>query len=337
GGYIDAQYRFERENGVTDEATFVLERFNVFTFTPVSDRVRVASELEIEEGGEEIKLELATVDFEAHPSLNLRAGMILSPLGKFNLAHDSPANDLTDRPLVSVELLGVTLSEPGMGVYGSLYPLRTMRVTYEAYAVNGFHDGVIEGVPEGTRVAAGKGNFEDNNANPAFVGRIAANPVRALEIGASAHTGIYNSHTVEGLAIDDKRRMTIYAADWDARVGSVELIGEYARVQVETPVEFGGLLQEDQQGFYVQLNGHFLAGVFPALPQSRFTGVARFDWVDFDANGDGDDHRRITLGINFRPVEDTVFKLDWQRDHARDPFLNPSESASILFSAASYF
>ena len=34
----------------------------MFTYTPVGDRVRVALELEIEEGGQEIKLELAIIE-----------------------------------------------------------------------------------------------------------------------------------------------------------------------------------------------------------------------------------------------------------------------------------
>jgi hypothetical protein len=47
--------------------------------------------------GEEITLETAILDFEIHELLTLRAGVILSPLGRFNLAHDSPANDLVER------------------------------------------------------------------------------------------------------------------------------------------------------------------------------------------------------------------------------------------------
>ena len=93
----------------------------------------MASEIEIEEGGEEIKLEIAALDFEIHPALTFRGGVILSPLGRFNLAHDSPANDLTDRPLVSTEITGTALSEAGMGFYGALYPSANARIAYERY------------------------------------------------------------------------------------------------------------------------------------------------------------------------------------------------------------
>ena len=105
GGYAEAHFRFEREEGITEELTFVPKRFNLFFHAAVSDRFRMASELEFEEGTEEILLELAILDFEVHPALTFRAGMLLTPLGKFNLAHDSPANRMTDRPLVSTQII----------------------------------------------------------------------------------------------------------------------------------------------------------------------------------------------------------------------------------------
>ena len=61
----------------------------------------------------------------------LRGGMLLSPLGRFNLSHDSPLNEFTDRPLVSTEILGVALSEPGFGALGPFGLSTTGRITYE--------------------------------------------------------------------------------------------------------------------------------------------------------------------------------------------------------------
>ena len=33
---------------------------------------------------------MAILDYELQPAVTFRGGMILTPLGKFNLAHDSP-------------------------------------------------------------------------------------------------------------------------------------------------------------------------------------------------------------------------------------------------------
>ena len=44
----------------------------------------------------EVKLEYAVMDFRLRDGLNFRGGVVLSPLGRFNLLHDSPLNDLTE-------------------------------------------------------------------------------------------------------------------------------------------------------------------------------------------------------------------------------------------------
>ena len=336
GGYAEAHFRWEREDGITDELTFDARRFNLFTYTPVSDRVRVATELEFEEGGEEIKVEIAIIDFEIHPALTFRSGIILSPLGRFNLSHDSPSNELTDRPLVSTQIIPTALSEAGMGFYGAFYPTVTTRLTYEIYGVNGFSDGVILSNPAGTRIAQGKGNFEDNNRHPSWVGRLAISPRPTCEFGVSFHTGPYNTWQSEGLIIGEKRGLTILAVDWDLSWRSFEVLGEYAKASIEVPPE-SAIFQECQQGFYAQINAHFGRTWVAALPQSAFTGVVRVGAVDFDAGAAGDSHRRLTAGLNFRPDKDTVFKLDYQRNWERDPFNNEVRGAGLLFSVATYF
>ena len=44
------------------------------------------------------------------------------PVGKFNLLHDSPLNDLVDRPMVWRMIIPSTWFEAGAGIYGTLYP-----------------------------------------------------------------------------------------------------------------------------------------------------------------------------------------------------------------------
>ena len=336
GGYTEAHFRYEREEGITEELTFEPKRFNIFTYTPVSDRLRVASEVEFEEGGEEIKIEIAVLDFEIHPSVTFRGGIILSPLGRFNLSHDSPTNDLTDRPLVSTQIIPTALSEGGMGFYGSIHPSPTARITYELYAVNGFDDGVVGGEADGTRIAAGRGNFEDNNNRPSWVGRLGLSPRPNLEVGLSLHTGPYNVWETDGLDVAEKRNLSIFALDWEARQGPFELLGEYATASIDVPEE-SAIFQASQKGYYAQLNGHFGQGWIGQLPQAHFTGVVRYGAVDFDADIDGDSHRRLSLGINFRPEEEAVFKVDYQRNWVRDAFDNRVRGAAFLFSVATYF
>lgn len=337
GGYAEGHYRFARSDGLTEEHTFLAKRFNVFFNSQISDFVRFGAELEFEEGGEEVKLEFMTIDLAVHRALNLRGGMILVPLGRFNLAHDSPRNPFTDRPLVSTDIVGVALSDPGFGLFG-LFPLGGPgRITYEMYAVNGFDAGILDEDPAGTRIPAGRGNFEDNNDSPSGVGRLAWSPRQGIEFGASAHTGAYNVYTADGLDVDERRNLTIRALDAEATLGPLELTGEAALATIDIPDGLGPLFAREQRGMYADAVLPFARGRIATMPASFFAAKLRLDYVDFDADLRGDDVLRVTAGLNFHPTRDTTFKLDVFRGRTHDRFNTPADEFGVLFSAATYF
>src|SRR6478736_3761032 len=134
GGYMDIQYRTEKqasiENGYGGTTnTFDQQRFVPFIYADITEHVKFASEIEIEHGiredstqGLEIGLEFAHIDYLVNEPFNIRAGILLLPVGKFNLLHDSPLNDLTDRPLVARFVIPSTMSETGSGYYGNGAP-----------------------------------------------------------------------------------------------------------------------------------------------------------------------------------------------------------------------
>jgi hypothetical protein len=336
GGYAEAHARWQEVEGLRDEAGFEAKRFNLFTNTRVSDIVRIGAEIEIEDGGEEVKLEYAAIDLLLHPTFALRGGMILSPIGRFNLAHDSPLNEFTDRPLVSTELIGVALSEPGFGVLGQL-GLGKARVTYEAYATNGFHSGLIDDAEAGTRIPLGRGNFEDNNGSPAFVGRLAVSPSVDHEIGVSAHHGAYNLFNLEGTPIDERRDLTIAALDLETRLFGTTIAGEAAIARIDIPPGLVGVYAARQRGWYVEAVREVLAGRIRTLPASLFALKARWDYVKFDADTRGESSGQVTVGANFRPTRDTALKFDYVRGRGRDRFNNLAQHAFVLASLATYF
>lgn len=337
GGYMEAVWKLERTEGVTEEATFEARRFNLFTFSHISDRARFFAEIEFEHGSEEINIEFAAIDFEIHPSVVFRGGIILSPLGKFNLTHDSPLNELTDRPIVSTQVIPTALSEAGMGLYGSFFPSAESRLTYELYAVNGFNDGVVL-AGTGTRISDGRGDVgEDNNPAPSFVGRVSYSPIEGAEIGASVHTGPYNRYKVDEFFIDERRNLTILSADWEYNGGDFDLLGEFAHASINIPPSLRGLYAQKQQGVYGQANYRLGYGWVPAIAGSHFTVVVRYDFVDFDAELSGDSQQRLTTGLSFRPARDTVFKLDYHRDWRWSRVDVVEEGVGINFSVATYF
>ncbi|MFT5368576.1 MAG: hypothetical protein ACI8V2_003542 [Candidatus Latescibacterota bacterium] len=321
GGYIDMEFEWAEGKN----STFDQHRFIPFIYSQVSDRVRVSTEIEFEHGGDvpgngEVKLEYAVMDFKFSEAFNFRGGVILSPLGRFNLLHDSPLNDLTERPIVNTQILPSTLSESGMGFFGTFYPSEQAVGTYELYLVNGFDEGVITG--SGLRIRSGRGSKkQDNNNDKALVGRLGISPRLGLDLGASLHTGKYDA--------TGSNRLSILGLDAKLNRSIVELQGEYAFATANG-------VSGDQQGAYAQANIHFAQDHF--LPGSVFTGVARWDWVDFDNNQTGDSEYGLTTGLNFRPVEDAVFKLDYNWTWKTPPNSTKGDAAGrFFFTISSYF
>ena len=66
--------------------------------------------------------------------------------------------------------------------------------------------------------------------------------------------------------------------------------------------------------------------------ESTFTLVWRYDTIDLDGN----ERTANTVGINFRPIEDTVFKFEVQfrEEHGLQPDL---QNDAYVFSVATYF
>ena len=337
GGYAEVHARYQRIDGVSDDSGIEAKRFNLFTSTRVSDLVSMAAELEFEDGGHEIALEYAAIDLRIHPAFTVRGGMLLSPVGRFNLSHDSPLNEFTDRPLVSTQVLGVALSEPGVGALGRLPVGQLGRVTWEAYLTNGFHDGLVTASDAGTRIPLGRGNVEDNNGSPALVGRLTYSPGLHHEVGLSVHRGAYNVSRVDGVRVDDRRDVRLTVLDAETSVLGIGLRGEFALASVDIAPGLRGIYASAQRGVYAEATRDFGRGWVRTAPGSYFTLKGRVDQADFDRDRAGDSMEQVTVGLNFRPTTDSVIKLDVVRGRSRDRFSNLSQHAFLLASMATYF
>ena len=182
---------------------FDQQRFVPFIYADITEHVKFASEIEIEHGiretgDNEISLEFAHIDYLVNEPFNIRAGILLVPIGKFNLLHDSPLNDLTDRPLVSQLIIPSTMSETGVGFYGTLYPGRTSKLDYEFYVTTGPCGYNQDGSPRvneanGTRNSRQRKCASDDgldiNNGKAVSGRVAFSPMLGVEIAGSSYYG----------------------------------------------------------------------------------------------------------------------------------------------------
>lgn len=385
GGYMDIQYRAHR-NSVMETGDFAgnkgttngfdQQRFVPFIYADITEHVKFASELEIEHGirgtnDNEISLEFAHIDYLVNEPFNIRAGILLIPIGKFNLLHDSPLNDLTDRPLVSQFVIPSTLSETGAGFYGTLYPGRTSKLDYEFYFSTGPCGYGTDGKPNVNEVTGTKDSRQrkcgsadglDINNGKAVSGRVAFSPMLGIEVAGSGYFGNSSPSSYTPLSIT--------AIDWTLQKGPFEIIGEaawaYSRGNARaipgssfgftpgalitnvSPVNPAANPPQRMQGFYIQGNYHFMPSFLTALSPKRFgegstfTAVLRYDRVNLNLDNKGENAgelEQISFGLNYRPVEDTVFKISYQY---MPKAFNPNSDrrihdSALVVSAATYF
>ncbi|MBL8840589.1 MAG: hypothetical protein JNL90_03560 [Planctomycetes bacterium] len=358
GGYMD----FEFKDATNADRDFRFHRLIPFIYAQPSERVKFATEIEIEDG-HELAVEFAVIDLCFADPFNFRAGVILSPLGKFNLVHDSPVNELTDRPLVDSTVIPTTLREAGFGAFGTLASADSSlgQLTYEAYLTGGFKgllddgtatfdrsNGLRNGRPH--EEVGSERAFEDINNGFAGVARLEWSPTLGGVVGLSGHRGAYDE--------SGENELTIVAVDGalDGRVVSrllgasgatarvidgFELLGEAAHASLQTDAFARAAGIPDRlAGWYVQLNYRLYPDFLRDFEQrgwldrgSRFTLVARWDDVDLDGN----ERERLTFGLNFRPNQSqTVIKFDWQFNSESGNTVETRNDA-FLASIATYF
>jgi len=332
----------EYHDFVGEESTFKQHRWIINIGAQPHERIRFNSELEIEYGGPdtagsdgELKVEQAYADFLINDMINLRAGAVLAPFGRYNLYHDSDLQDLTDRPIMARDIVPTTWTEAGYGLFGEFNPAigsyEDLLLNYEIYVVNGLDGGFSD-----TGLGGGKNSLKtDNNDNKGIVGRLTTSPFLGHEVGVSGYWGQYGGgeDSISGIGVDTLNTF-----------GPFEFLTEYAYFGVEETPTASSDLANYFQGAYGQINYHFwpefLNDTFLGrnFDHPTFTLVGRYDWAkihdDGDA-GDGDNREtRYTVGLNYRPIDNFVVKLEYQVNQTKNEALEHGDRNGFLTSVA---
>lgn len=350
GGYVEAHYQYLGENGIAEGHSFAIPRMTLFVASSIHRKVRFLSELELEEGGKEISLEFAAVDFNFHPMLNLRGGVIMNPIGAFNQNHDGPKWEFIERPVAMTQMLPATWSNVGAGMYGRQY-IRQWAFGYEVYLTNGFNDAIVSNGLNKTFLPAAKANrerFEESsNGKLLLTAKTALRYAKVGEIGLSYMGGVYNKFQDDGLTLDVQRRVNVWAIDFNTTLPLVKtyIVGEYAFVNVDVGSQYGQQFGDRQNGGFVDIVQPVVRRPMLGFEQAVLNVAVRFESVDWnygkfvETNATiGDDFRAIVPGVSFRPTQQTVIRLNYRYEKQRDLFGNPAtKSGGIQVGLSSYF
>jgi hypothetical protein len=350
GGYVEANYQYLKENGITEGHQFQMRRLTLFVSSSIYKRIKFLSEIEFEDGTKEINIEFASVDIELSPLLNFRGGVVMNPIGAFNQNHDGPKWEFIDRPIPATQMLPATWSNVGFGIFGKKY-VKDWVYAYEAYLTNGFDDKIINNTDGKTFLPASKANadrFEESfNGSPLFTGKVAVKNRRIGELGFSYMGGIYNKYEEDGLVLDKKRRVNVFAVDFNTTLPASKtyINGEWAWVQVDVPDTYTEQFGRKQQGGFVDMVQPVIRKPMMGFENAVLNVALRLEYVDwnkgaFKSTGGNisDDVLAVVPAVSWRPTAQTVIRLNYRRNRQHDILGNPpSTMAGFQFGFSTYF
>ena len=350
GGYAEANYQYLQEDGISEGHQFQMRRLTLFVSSSISKRIKFLSEIEFEDGTKEINIEFASVDFEFAHLLNMRGGIVMNPIGAFNQNHDGPKWEFVDRPVSATQMLPATWSNVGFGLFGKKYS-KDWVYAYEAYLTNGFDDKIIDNAENKTFLPASKENkdrFEESfNGSPLFTGKIAVRNRKIGELGLSYMGGVYNKYQDDGLQLDKKRRVNVYAIDFNTTLPKIKtyINAEWAWVNVNVPETYTEQFGRKQQGGFIDFVQPVIKKPLFGFEKSVINAALRLEYVDwnkgtFKSTGGNisDEVFSIVPAISWRPTAQTVIRLNyrynWQKDILGNP---PAKLAGFQFGVSTYF
>lgn len=350
GGYVEANWQHLGTDGVTEGHQFQMRRLTLFVASSIYRRIKFLSEIEFEDGTKEINIEFASVDIEFHPLLNLRGGIVMNPIGAFNQNHDGPRWEFIDRPVSATQLLPATWSNVGFGLYGKLYK-NDWVYAYEAYLTNGFDDSIISNAENKTFLPASKENpdrFEESfNGVPLLTTKVALRNKRIGEIGLSYMGGVYNKFQEDGLTLDKKRRLHVWALDFNTIIPLTRtyINTEWTLISLDIPESYSQQFGDQQAGGFVDVVQPVIRKSIFGFERSVINAALRFEYVDWNREkfletGDKirDDFVSLVPGLSWRPTAQTVIRLNYRYNWQTDLFGNPpSKTAGFQFGLSSYF
>jgi hypothetical protein len=222
---------------------------------------------------------------------------------------------------------------------------------YEAYLTNGFDDQIILNAENKTFLPASKANTErfDESFNgvPLLTAKMALRKKNVGELGISYMGGVYNKFQEDGLTLDRKRRLDVFALDFNTTLPLTRtwVNAEWAWIFVDVPGTFSQQYARRQRGGFVDIVQPVIRKSIFGFERSVINAALRTEYVDWNngkfnetGNNIREDFVSVVPGISWRPTSQTVIRFNYRYNWQTDAFGNrPSKTAGFQFGFSSYF
>lgn len=334
GGYGEVHYNQPFSQDTRSNGTLDVHRMVLMLGYNFNAKTQFISEIEFEHVSE-VYVEQAFLQHKINNLINLRAGLLLIPMGIVNEYHEPTTFNGVERPLVDSKISPSTWREIGFGLSGTSIDAS---LKYQAYLVNGFNGyngkGNLSG-KNGFRNGRQKG-AESFISSPNFTGKVEYYGVRNLNVGLSGYFGksqstIYNGiqkKDVAALVKADSSVVGISMLGADARytIGGLQLRGQYYYASISNTEQYNRFtsvngVQNDlgsaMSGYYVEA-GYNVLRSFTNIPTELIPFV-RYEQYNTHTATAGTltqnkayNSQAITTGLSYKMAKGAIVKTDLQ-------------------------
>ena len=275
-----------------------------------NDKVRFVSEIEFEHV-KEVYVEQAFLSYSITDNLNLRAGLMLVPMGIVNEYHEPTTFNGVERPGMDKSIIPSTWREIGFGLNGRM---DNASLKYQLYLFNGFKSDGLGG-SNGIRSGRQKGaEAMWNTTNVSF--DLDWYGVNGLKLGFSGYFG--DSNVDEGV---DVPSVGISMIGLDARYTKDRfgMRGQYITTSIDGSEEYNTAWESDlgskMNGWYIETS-YNLMGSDKTERLDLFTRYSNYDTHAGVAGSltRNDEYNRnvLTTGLSWHVAKGAAFKMDYQ-------------------------
>ena len=314
GGYGEVLYNQPTNlNGELDVQRLVM----LFGYK-FDNRVQFVTEIEFEHV-KEVYIEQAFINYSVANGLNIRAGLMLVPMGIITEFHEPTTFNGVERPSMDKVIVPTTWREIGIGVSGRFDDLS---LRYQAYLFNGFlsHDGK-EGKLKGSSGLRGGRQKGAESVVDQFnlSAKLDYYGIPNLRLGLSGYFG--RTQAVDGQNAIPGSDVGVAMLGLDARFKwqNLSARGQFVHASLSDTDAYNTLTDRDLGsalgGFYVETAYNLL----PLANRQRLDAFVRYESYDTHKNvgtsivkNPAFDREEWTLGLSYHMSIGTVFKVDYQ-------------------------
>ncbi|MEI7840778.1 MAG: hypothetical protein WCJ11_09785 [Methylococcaceae bacterium] len=320
GGYGEANYRNVVGDKGTSKDSADMYRMVLYAGYKFTDKILFNSEIEFEHGttdaNGQVSVEFAALDFFINPLANIRAGMVLVPMGFINQIHEPPFYFGNNRPEVERRIIPSTWSEVGAGLFGQITP----ELTYTTYVVNGLN---AQGFGSGGIRDGRQGGSQATAENFGYVARLDYTPtyLTGVTLGASGYVGDSGQDgNFAGQKANAFTQLYEGHVQWKYRGLEWRALGSVGRVNDAGILSAakGQTIGSESYGFYTEVGYDILPHIIKNTDQylAPFFRYEQMDSLAQVPTGFADDEsldRQIyQVGLQYKPIPNVVIKADYR-------------------------